>query len=239
MRLQRLDMFRGVAILLMVLFHINYSLVNIFGIEFFNFSELFWYIVGKISAIGFIFIAGISLFLAGKKYGISVWKKYFKYGFILAVLASLISWVTYFVFPDQYIRFWILHFFALSFFLLPFFSGLWYWNILLAGGIIIYGIYFLPIVENPYFYWIGFKYPWFTSADYYPLIPYFWVLLWGYSFALILERYQKLGIFQTWWKQHFPGKFLSKTGKYSLLIYILHQPIIIGLIFICQFLGIL
>lgn len=60
-------MFRGVAILLMVLFHINYSLVNIFGIEFFNFSELFWYIVGKISAIGFIFIAGISFFLAGEK----------------------------------------------------------------------------------------------------------------------------------------------------------------------------
>lgn len=83
MRFQRLDILRGIAIVLMVLFHLNYSLVNIFGIEFLNFSEIFWYILGKISAIGFITIAGISFFLAEKKYGKDLWKKYWKYSVVL------------------------------------------------------------------------------------------------------------------------------------------------------------
>lgn len=45
MRLEKLDIFRGIAIVLMVLFHLNYSLVYIFGIETLNFSTIFWYII--------------------------------------------------------------------------------------------------------------------------------------------------------------------------------------------------
>jgi len=83
MRLQRLDILRGTAIVLMVVFHLNYSLVNIFGIESLNFSELLWYILGKIAALGFMTIAGISFSLAEKKYGKNIWEKYWKYAFVL------------------------------------------------------------------------------------------------------------------------------------------------------------
>lgn len=159
MRLEKLDILRGIAITLMVLFHLNYSLVHIFGIEVLNISEVFWYILGKISALGFISIAGISFFLAEKKYGIELWKKYWKYSAILAGIAGSISFVTYFFFPEQYISFGILHFFALSFFLLPFFSRFQYWNVLLGTGIIIYGVYFIPIIENQHLFFLGFKYP--------------------------------------------------------------------------------
>jgi len=114
----------------MVLFHFNYSLVNIFGIEILNFSEIFWYILGKIAAIGFISIAGMSFFLAGQKYGKKVKEKYWKYSIVLALLSGVISLGTYIFFPEEYIRFGILHFFALSFFLLPFFARFRYWNIL-------------------------------------------------------------------------------------------------------------
>ena len=78
MRLEKLDVFRAIAIVLMVIFHVNYSLVYIFNIDILNFSKIFWFIEGKISAFLFIFIAGFSFFLAEKKYKNKIIKKYFK-----------------------------------------------------------------------------------------------------------------------------------------------------------------
>jgi uncharacterized membrane protein len=43
MRLEKIDIFRGIAIILMVIFHLNYSLVNIFDNNIINFSKEFWF----------------------------------------------------------------------------------------------------------------------------------------------------------------------------------------------------
>ena len=83
MRIERLDILRGVAIVMMVVFHLNYSLVNIFSIDILNFSDNFWYIVGKSSAILFIVIAGFSFFLSEKKSPEKIVRKYFLYMLVL------------------------------------------------------------------------------------------------------------------------------------------------------------
>ena len=172
-RLDILDILRGLAVVLMILFHLNYSLVHIFDSEILNFSESFWYVIGKISALSFILLAGFSYFLAEKKYGKSIKQKYLRYGCILGFLALCISLFTYLFFPEQFIAFGILHFFSLSFFLLPYITFLGYWLIILGGVILVYGIFLIPFIISPYFFAFGFQTREFFSADYYPLFPYF------------------------------------------------------------------
>lgn len=130
MRLEKLDILRGIAILLMVVFHLNFSLVNIFNVEILNISESLWFYIWKISALLFIFVSWISFFLAEQKYKNKIILKYLKVSAILWIIALLISLSTYIFFPDLYIRFWIIHFFALSFLLMLFFRKFKYFNLI-------------------------------------------------------------------------------------------------------------
>ncbi len=232
MRLERLDIFRGFAIVLMILFHLNYSLVHIFNSEILNISESFWYLLGRVSALSFIFTAGFSYFLAERKYADTVKIKYLKYSFILAIFAGTISIGTYILFPEQFIAFGIIHFFALSFFFLPWITKLWYGVFFLGGSIIIYGISFIPIVQNPFLFPFGFRTIDFYSADYYPLFPYFWVLLLGYVCWLLAEKYALLHFLHISRNTYFWEKLLIYLGKKSLLLYLIHQPIVIGVVYI-------
>ena len=235
-RLERIDILRGSAIVLMILFHLNYSLVHIFDSEILNLSEYFWFFLGKISALSFIFLAGFSYFLAEQKYGKKVKQKYLRYAVILGFFALCISFFTYFLFPEQFIAFGILHFFALSFLLLPYFTRLWYWIIPLAGAIILSGAYFFPVVESAFFFPLGFRNIEFFSADYYPLFPYFGVLLLGYVGARFSSQYWLLKYLSLSRKIYFWERGLIYLGKRSLLVYLIHQPIIIWVLFVLQYL---
>ncbi|MDD3144968.1 MAG: heparan-alpha-glucosaminide N-acetyltransferase [Candidatus Gracilibacteria bacterium] len=233
MRLEKLDVLRGVAVILMIFFHINYSLVNIFNINLLNFSEIFWVILGKISVFLFIFISGIGFFLAEKKYKNEINIKYIKISCILGIIAGFISLITYFLFDgEQFIKFGIIHFFSLSFLILLIFRKFKLYNLLFGTVILIYGFYFIPIIKNEYLYFLGFMYPGFNSADYYPLLPYFGVILYGYTLALLLNKINKFDIFILKNKKNILINFIGYLGKKSLIVYLIHQPIIILVIYI-------
>ncbi len=228
MRFELLDIYRWIAIILMILFHINYSLLNIFNINLLNFSEYFWLIIWKIAVFLFIFIAWIWFFLAEKKYKNKVFLKYLKTSLKLFFIAFIISFVTYFILDwTQFIRFWIIHFFSLSFFLILFFRKFKFYNIFIWTFILIYWFYYIPVIKNEYFYFLWFMYPWFKSADYYPLIPYFGLMLYWYSFWLILDRFNKLDLLKSKSKDSSINLFFSYLWKKSIIIYLIHQPIIL------------
>lgn len=239
-RLPWLDILRGLALVCMILFHLNYSLVHIFFSEILNFSEYFWYILWRAAAITFIFVAWVSYYLAEKKYGDQIYKKYLRYALILALFAIIISLWTYFFFPEQLIVFGILHFFALSFLLLPYMTRVfWKSTFLLGGVIILYGIFFISTVENSYLFALGWHTRDFFSADYYPLFPWFGVLLLGYSFWIFLEKYSFQWVFSFWRSDSWVQKFLRFFGKNTLLVYLIHQPLIIAILFFFQIFWIL
>lgn len=231
MRLEKIDIMRWIAIILMIFFHLNYSLVNIFNIELLNFSEAFWNIIWKFTALLFIFTAWISFFLAELKYEKNIIKKYIKVSIILGIIASFISLSTYLFLPEQYIKFWIIHFFALSFLLMLLFSKFKYYNILFGIIFITYWIFFIPIIKNEYFYFLWFIYPWFKSADFFPIFPYFWVMLFWYSLALFLKNIDKLNIFKLNSRKNIFYSILEYSWKKSLIIYIIHQPIILLILY--------
>lgn len=232
MRYQYIDIIRWLCILLMVVFHLNYSLVHIFQIEFLNFSETFWYIMGRISAVGFMMIAWMSYFLASKKYvQQELQEKYLKYSWMLAIISFVITLGTYLFFPQQLILFGILHFFALSFAILPFVAI----GIGRAGMVALWILaifQFVPLtVEYIFLFPLGFTYDWFYSADYYPIIPYFAVVLLWFIVADMLVKYDVLKALHISRDLYPIEKFFSTMGKYSLSIYIIHQAIIIAIIY--------
>ena len=58
-RLWELDVLRGIAIFLMVVFHFVFDLRVFFGFEEINYLEGFWYYEGRVAAITFIVLVGV------------------------------------------------------------------------------------------------------------------------------------------------------------------------------------
>jgi uncharacterized membrane protein len=219
-------------ILLMILFHLNYSLTHIFNSEIINFSGSFWYVIGRVAALGFMIISGVSFFLAREKYWVNITKKYLKYAGILSILALSISLITAFLIPEQLILFGILHLFAVSFMLLPIFAKTEYYSWIIAMMLIVWGSLFSLQTQSQILFPLWWTTVGFYSADYYPLVPYFWYILWGFFIGKCLRYFEMFRYFSVnreliWWE-----KLLSSMWKKSLLLYLVHQPIIIVTLYV-------
>ena len=70
----------------------------------------------------------------------------------------------------------------------------------------------------------GFPFPGFRSSDYFPILPWFFLFSAGYFFFPILQKSQKL---QDVFSVRIP--VLSKLGTWSLWIYLIHQPVAMGI----------
>lgn len=229
MRYPLIDILRGVAICGMLIFHIHFDIQN-----FFTYSSawisIFWEILWKLSAFLFITIAGFSFAYAYKKYSASIVSKYIKYALKLWLIALCISFVTYMLSPEVAVWFGILHFFSIAFLLLLLLKDLYRFNMFL---IVLIGclLYIFPIDSQSktlFLLWLG---EWYSSGDYYPLFPYFWVLLFGYISGQYflkknLSHYLELNTSNT------ISRGFEYIGKHSLFIYIVHQPVILGVLYL-------
>ncbi|MCF6096827.1 DUF1624 domain-containing protein [Thermovorax subterraneus] len=212
-RIVELDFFRGIAVFLMVIFHGIFDLSYYFGLNI-DYSRGFWYYEGKLSALTFICIAGISSYFSRNPR---------QRGVKLLLLGMAITAATYLLDSTNYIKFGILHFLGTSYFLSPHFKRVDSISlILLASAIIFTGTYFSSLTtQNPFLFPLGITTPYFSSLDYYPLIPYFGVFLMG---VYIGRNFYAQG------NRIFGGireNFLSLLGRYSLIIYLTHQPVLL------------
>lgn len=97
-------------------------------------------------------------------------------------------------------------------------------------GAILLGLLFSSVaVSANWLYPVGLTAPDFQSADYFPLLPYFGYFLLGA--CLGKTRYQdRRSLFtKTDFSKPFP-RFFCLCGRHSLIIYLIHQPVLILLI---------
>lgn len=219
-RIWEIDCARSVAILLMIVFHLVVDLKDFY---FYNINYLtgFWFYVGKLSAILFILTAGISSTLNTQAL--------LKHGLKIFLWGMTLTGITYFYNPLTYIRFGILHLLGCSIISYKFLSTLRPIWLLLAGVILLdMGYTFTPaIVTPPYLFPLGLVTSAFESIDYYPLIPWYGVFLVGAAVGKIL--YTKR---QSILPRVTAPLLTTYLGKRSLIIYLIHQPLLLAILYI-------
>ena len=233
-RFDAIDALRGLAIVWMTLFHFCFDL-NQFGYIKQNFYvDPFWTWQRSLIVSLFLFCAGLGQAVAVQQ-GQSAqrfWKRWAQ----VAVCALLVTAGSYLMYPKSFIYFGVLHGIAAMLIVVRFTAGWgrWLW---LAGAFVIAmkfiasyahfhwaGIDFLNEMR---FNWLGFVSRNPITEDYVPLLPWLGVRWWGMATGqwLLAHRPQLMRV--TIPKAIAP---LAWLGRWSLSWYMLHQPVLIGVL---------
>ncbi|EQC47645.1 PF07786 family protein [Bacteriovorax sp. BSW11_IV] len=212
-RYRLVDHWRAVAIILMIFFHFCFDL-DVFGhIDIDVQEDLFWWFLPRLIVFMFMMAVGISLRLVHKN-GLRL-RKFWPRFVQLIFFAMTITITTYFMFPKSWVYFGTLHCIAVcSALALPFIQ-----RPKLSGAL---GL----LITIPALF--GFNYPFpkmaHISMDYIPVLPWFGYVLLG----IFIES-------KNWDKISYPrfkgDRILDFMGAHGLFIYVIHQPIMYGLIY--------
>jgi uncharacterized membrane protein len=230
-RFWEVDFARGVAIIMVVVYHLVFDLDNFAGYPVASTSG-FWGVFADVSAFAFVFLAGVSLQISGARAsaaGPRRFGKFLRRGLRIlgwGMLVTLVFWALDF----GYVVFGILHLIGLSIILAHPFMKLRFFNVLfgllfIAAGSYVSsqgfvasgaaGVFLAPLGVIPE----GLYMP-----DYRPLLPWFGVVLLGLFFGKIVyaDRKRKPSARP---RLAAPVEFL---GRHTLFIYLIHQPILIS-----------
>ncbi|HEB86411.1 MAG TPA: DUF1624 domain-containing protein [Gammaproteobacteria bacterium] len=226
-----IDVLRGLAILMMFSYHFSFDL-NYFGfIQLDFYHNPFWLNYRTLIVSLFLGLVGVSLSLA-TRYGFKP-RAYFRRLGWLIVFAILVSIVTYIQFSDRMIFFGILHFIALASVLGLAFIPFYWLNLVFGTGLVILGTQFQNAVFNqPWLQWIGLMTHKPFTEDYVPLLPWFGVVLLGIFIGKLVFQKQPQAWLQNWQSTHPFMNTLRFGGRHSLIIYMLHQPVFMGLLYL-------
>ncbi len=219
-----IDALRGVAIVMMVVFHFCFDL-SYFGLAGFDFyHDSFWLHARTLILSSFLFLVGVSLVLATRR-GL-VLKRYLRRLAYLVGAALLVSVSTWWMFGDRFVFFGVLHFIVLASVLgLHFVRAGWVNLVLGIAVIIVANHYQSPWFDETGRRWIGLMTHKPPTEDYVPLLPWFGVVMLGLfagpAMQRLASRLQPHCSFA-------PVEWLAFAGRHSLLIYLLHQPLLLG-----------
>src|SRR3989338_17064 len=233
-RFWEIDFLRGIAIVMMIIFHLMFDLAY-FGSYSINVSSGFWLYFARATALMFIFLVGISLALSFSKAGnLRKWRiKNLKRGLVVFFFGLIITLITWLFLREEFIIFGILHFIGISIIISMFFIDLKHWNLLLGIFLISLGIWLSDFTFNfPWLLWLVFQPASFYTLDYYPLLPWFGVVLIGIYFGGLLYKKNTRKFKITDFSKSLLVKLFGFLGRNSLLIYLMHQPILIVLLYV-------
>lgn len=225
-RIWEVDALRGILILCVILSHSLYYAANVLGR--FTLPEPVRFVM-QYGGLLFVLLSGLSATLGSRSFrrGLLV----FAGGMALtagSLAAVRFGWLS----EDMVIRFGVLHLLGLAMMLYPLLKKLPSAALLALGlGLLALG-YWLELrpvmVETTWLFPLGLRYPGFTSGDYFPMAPH----LGWFCLGVVLGRrlYPEK-------RTRLPGvnaetpffRFLRWCGRNSLYIFILHLPLLGGI----------
>jgi uncharacterized membrane protein len=224
-RILALDIARSVALVCMAIFHFTFDLEMFGYLPWGTTTVGFWYYFPRMIAGSFLFLAGVSLHLAHGR-GIR-WRAFAKRFAIIAGAAAVVTVGSSYFNPQGTILFGILHCIAASsligllFLRLPVVVTLG-----VAAALFAVPWYFQhPAFNATGLLWLGLstEKPW--MMDYVPILPWVAPFLTGLAAAKVVRRWPLVAPSRR-------ARLLAFPGQHSLIVYLIHQPILIGLIWV-------
>lgn len=225
------DIARGVAIIAMIAYHLCWDLSYFRFISADVGYDPQWVVIARTILTVFLFLVGVGLVL-GHGRGIR-WHSFWKRWRFVVAGALAITIATYFAFPDTFVYFGVLHAIALfSVLAMPFIlAPLW---LPIITAILVIGAPFFysnPLFNEKAWSWIGFWQIPPPANDLVPIFPWFGVVLLGIvATRLILASSLSARLAGINPRGRLP-RVLSFMGRWSLLIYLLHQPLLLAVIY--------
>jgi uncharacterized membrane protein len=219
-----IDFARGIAILLMFVYHFCYDLV-LFRWLYFDFQNSpFWLSLRTLIVSLFLLLVGISLFVATEN-GLNVRRFSRRLGW-LVVCAALVSVASYGLFGSRFIYFGILHFIALASVLALWLRHFYRLNLFLGAALIVLGQVKWATFDSAWLNWLGFAPRKPATEDYVPLLPWLGAVCIGLFLGRFLLKHPQI---LCWQQAKIAQTLVTRLGQHSLLIYMLHQPLLLGL----------
>lgn len=237
-RFDRIDALRGAAIVWMTVFHFCFDL-NLFGFIRQNFLyDPFWTWQRTSIVSLFLFCAGLGQAVAHAQG--QGWPRFWRRWAQVAGCALLVSAGSAFMFPDSFIYFGVLHGIAVMLVIVRLTAhwGPWLW---LAGlAAILLPMAAMPVhvaagnlgvLNGRWLNWIGFVSMKPVTQDYVPVLPWLGVMWWGMAAGQWLLRERTAFV-----QGGIPRALapLAWMGRWSLSWYMLHQPILLGALYLVR-----
>jgi uncharacterized membrane protein len=231
-RYWEIDAARGLAVILMVFFHLMWDL-SYFRVTDVNVFSREWQVFARSIGATFTLLLGLSLALRREREqiaGLKGWLPFLRRGLWVFGFGMLVTLATYVTIGAGFVVFGILHLQGLALILAyPFVRLPASVTGLAALSVFALGSYLNTLVAPfPWLIWLGVPEQSRAMVDYYPLLPWFGAALLGVMVAKLLypsgvrefnlPAVEDMGSIQ----------LLRFLGRHSLVIYLVHQPLLIA-----------
>lgn len=235
-RIWELDAFRGLCIIGVVLVHLVYDLVDLYGIVQWEYPTWFAFIKDW-GGVLFLVLSGVCVTLGSHSV---------RRGVIVFLCGMTCTAVTYAMFRKGFdksiiIYFGVLHCLGVCMLLWPTYKDMKWWSLLLHGlALAALGLYLDHLLTQWILsttdHWLmplGLYWRGFASSDYFPVLPNLGYFLVGAAIGKTLYR-KKETLLPMVNPRNPILRCLQFFGRHSLWIYLLHQPILSGICMLLQ-----
>ncbi len=239
-RLDRLDALRAIAMLWMTAYHFCYDLAWFGVLKGHNFyDDALW--TWQRTAIVALFVGCSGLAQAVALYMGQSWRSFWRRWLQVAACAALVSAASYAAFGPRFIHFGVLHAICVMLLIGRVTAGLGLWLLPLGAGLIAFkawlsvqpaGSVFGALMHSRLLNPLGLIHTKPATEDYVPLLPWLGVFWVGLGLGQLLMRKQ-LQFLQPGIQGAGSGIApLAVLGRWSLSYYMLHQPVLVALVWL-------